>query len=359
MPLIWCSISAHGYGHAAQIIPVLNALAQRVPGLRVILRTMVPVRFFEGRLATAWQLSAMEQDIGCVQRGPLIIDYPATLARHLEFQQQWHTRIEDEVLAMQPEHPILVLSNVSWLAVEAAGRLKVPAVALSSLSWDQVLEPHISADEQAHRDLLAAIRAAYGKTDAMLRLAPGLPMPAFPTVIDVGPVVQENQVRTSLPELLQTPPRDVHVLVAFGGISLDEFPFERLEQMTGYQFLISGTVPAGLRRCHAISALPIPIGSLFASADIIMSKPGYSTVVEAVARNRPLVYVRRYNFADEATLVGYLHRHGRGLELSMDDFAKGFWLAALDGVRQVPDPQEAAPSPTGADQAATYLAQFI
>ena len=31
MPLIWCSISGHGYGHAAQVAPVLNALGRLMP----------------------------------------------------------------------------------------------------------------------------------------------------------------------------------------------------------------------------------------------------------------------------------------------------------------------------------------
>ena len=32
MPYIWCAISGHGYGHAAQVVPVLNAL---VPSCQV------------------------------------------------------------------------------------------------------------------------------------------------------------------------------------------------------------------------------------------------------------------------------------------------------------------------------------
>ena len=50
MPLIWCSISGHGYGHAAQVVPVLNALGRLVPNLSAILRTSVPADFFEPRL---------------------------------------------------------------------------------------------------------------------------------------------------------------------------------------------------------------------------------------------------------------------------------------------------------------------
>ena len=27
MPVVWCSISGHGFGHAAQVVPILNELA--------------------------------------------------------------------------------------------------------------------------------------------------------------------------------------------------------------------------------------------------------------------------------------------------------------------------------------------
>lgn len=65
--------------------------------------------------------------------------------------------------------------------------------------------------------------------------------------------------------------------------------------------------------------------TLLASVDVIMTKPGYSTIVEAVTLQQPVVYVRRYNFADEAPLVDYLQRYGRGIELSLDDFTQGRW----------------------------------
>ena len=75
---IWCAISSHGFGHAAQVIPVLNELGRRVSGLTAILRTRVPARFFEPNLQIAWEVSEAEQDVGCVQHGPLRIDVAAT-----------------------------------------------------------------------------------------------------------------------------------------------------------------------------------------------------------------------------------------------------------------------------------------
>ena len=96
-----------------------------------------------------------------------------------------------------------------------------------------------------------------------------------------------------------------------------------------------------------------------ASVDVIMTKPGYGTLVEAVALRTPMVYVRRYNFADEQPLVDYLHRYGRGVELSLDDFTHGHWEESLQRVRLLSPPSEPALPVTGAGDAATLLAQYF
>lgn len=90
-----------------------------------------------------------------------------------------------------------------------------------------------------------------------------------------------------------------------------------------------------------------------------MTKPGYGTIVEAVALQQPVVYVRRYNFADEPPLVEYIHRYGRGIELSLDDFTLGNWEPALQQILTAPFPTLPPPFPTGATEAASVIAQQL
>ena len=89
-----------------------------------------------------------------------------------------------------------------------------------------------------------------------------------------------------------------------------------------------------------------------------MSKPGYGTVIEAVAAGKPFIYVRRYNFADEGVLVHYVHRYGRAYDLSMDDFFSGAWREALEGVQALPTPHEAPPE-SGVSAAADILHSYL
>ena len=359
MPLIWCSISGHGYGHAAQTVTVLNALARIVPGLTAILRSDVPRRFFEGRLALPFEISGEQQDIGCVQDGPLYIDVAATWAEHRRFHASWERRVAEETRLMKSHAPDLVLSNISYLAIAAACRAGFPTVALGSLSWDQVLEPLADANRLEHRELIRQIREAYSLAQLMIRLQPAIPLKVFNKVQDVAAVAEKAASRESaLRRMIRAERHERLVLVAFGGIRLAELPLSEMEKMDGYRFVVDASVPGDCTRSLAACALPFSFSELFASVDIILTKPGYSTVVEAVAAGKKVVYVRRYNFADEAVLVEYLHHYGRALELSVQDLGNGRWKTVLNKVQSLPEPIECPPM-TGASEAAEALAPYF
>jgi len=360
MALIWCAISSHGLGHAAQVVPVLNELGRIVPNLHAILRTQVPAWFFKDRLTIACTLSPTQQDIGCIQESPLQIDVAATWNAHARFHAEWEQKVRDEALAIQAAAPAMVLSAIAYLATEAGALARVPTIGLCNLSWDQILEPWAEPARSDQREIVNHIRHAYAQADLMLRPAPGMPLSAFKKVTDIGPIACPlASDQAALRNAIGAAPDETIVVVGFGGIALDTLPFEQMEQCAGYRFIVSGPVPDGCTRIHAASTLPFSFGILLASADLIVTKPGYSTVVEAVALRKPVIYVRRYNFADEQTLVSYLQRYGRAVELSTRDFSDGRWAHALKAIASAPPPQETPPTPTGPAEAAHILSQYL
>ena len=360
MPLIWAAISGHGFGHAAQVVPVLNALHRFVPDLRVLLRTAVPPSFFQDRLVPPWDVSPVQQDVGCVQNGPLKIDVEATWREHHRFHSSWEERLQAEFEAMKTAGPNVVLADTPYLALAAGKAAALPAVALVSFTWDLVLSEYIAPRSIDGRAIIQSIRQAYGKADLALRINPAPKMEIFQRIIDIGPIAEPaSPAREQLTEFLGLARGEQTVLVGFGGVPLDSLPFSRLESLTGYRFIFDGSIPLGSRRFVAAASLPFSFKTLMASIDLIMTKPGYGTLVEAVALRTPLVYVRRYNFADEQPLVDYLHRYGRGVELSLDAFAHGHWEESLQRAQSLPPPSEHVPPATGADEAAALLAPYF
>jgi len=358
MPLIWAAISGHGFGHAAQVVPVLNALHRLVPDLHVFLRTTVPPSFFKDRLFPRWDVSPVQQDVGCVQDGPLRIDVEATWREHLRFHSSWEERLHTEIEAMRAAGPNVVLADTPYLALAAGKAAAIPTIALISFTWDLVLSEYVAPPSIDSRAILQSIRQAYGEADLALRINPAPKMEVFTRIIDIGPIAEPApSARKQLTEFLGLAPGEHTVLIGFGGIPLDSLPFNRLGSLTGYRFIFDGSIPSGSRRFVAATSLPFSFKTLMASVDVIMTKPGYGTLVEAVALQIPMIYVRRYNFADEQPLVDYLHRYGRGVELSMSDFTRGTWLSALNKVLDLPRIDSSPP--TGVNQAATELKKFL
>lgn len=359
MPLIWAAISGHGFGHAAQVVPVLNALGRLVPNLRVFLRTTVPSSFFKDRLTIPWETSAVQQDIGCIQNGPMTIDIEATWREHHRFHSTWNERLQAEVAAMQAADPDIVLADTPYLALAAAKAAAIPSIALVSFTWDLILSEYQAPPSIDGRTLIQSIQQAYVHADLALRLAPCPKMELFRRTIDIQPIIEPAAGdREHLAKLLALAPGERTVLIGFGGIPLSSLPFRTLEPLTGYRFLFDGPVPSASSRFLSIKSLPLSFKTLMASVDVILTKPGYGTLVEAVALKTPLVYVRRYNFADEQPLVDYLHRYGRGVELSASDFLQGRWLPALQKVLGLPVPVTPPPL-TGANEAAAVLASYL
>lgn len=358
MPVIWAAISAHGFGHAAQVVPVLNELGKLVPGLTATLRTTVPASFFRDRLSMEWELSPVQQDIGCIQEGPLKIDVDATWTEHQRFHETWEERVSEEISAMGKASPCLVIADTPYLAIEAASRAHIPTVALVSFTWDLVLNEYSHASDTSHKRLIQCIRDSYTKANVALRVTPAPRIDTFSKIIDIGPIATPTSPeRDRLSSALALAPNERTVLVGFGGIPLTSLPLAQMEQLRGYRFLFDGPVPPGYARIHSTEALPFSFRTLLASVDIIMTKPGYGTIVEAVMLQQPVVYVRRYNFTDEPPLVDYLHRYGRGVELTLDDFTEGRWGTALQQADTAPLPSLPPPPPTGAAEAATFIAR--
>ena len=359
MPLIWCAISGHGYGHAAQVVPVLNELGREIPNLTVLLRTTVSASFFHDRLTIPWTLQSVQQDVGCIQNGPLDIDIPATWNALDEFHAGWDARVAVEAKAMKMAAPAIVLADTPYLAASAAKQAGISSAVVASFTWTDVLDCFTDPQSPHHHTILAAVQKAYGDADVGLRIAPGLPMIGVKRVHDIGVIAEPAPSRPEeLRSCLKLKNSERLVLVGFGGIPLNALPWHAMEELQGYHFIVDGAPAPASSRVHPLSALPFSFKTVLASADLVMTKPGYGTIVEAVALGLPVIYVRRFNFADEGSLVDFLLRHGCGHELSREDFFSGNWRPAFDALAKR-KAEGVRPSVTGATDAARFLSQYF
>ncbi len=239
-----------------------------------------------------------------------------------------------ESAALAAAAPTMVLADTPYLALSAGKHTGIPAIVVASFTWSDVLRCFDTSPSE-HQNIVSAIERSYADADMALRIAPGLSLSGVRKVVDIGPIAEPaRSQREQLRSRLGITESERLILVGFGGIPLQTLPWDQMERIEGYHFLVDGLERAS-PHIHPLSSVPFSFKTALASVDVVMTKPGYGTILEAVALGLPVIYVRRYNFADEAPLVKYLHDHGRGQELTRGDFASGNWRPALEAIAGV------------------------
>jgi len=65
---------------------------------------------------------------------------------------------------------------------------------------------------------------------------------------------------------------------------------------------------------------------LIRAADVLLTKPGYSTAAEAMAHGTPLAYASRGGFRESPLLEDHLRRHWPSVALTRQDLEDGSWV---------------------------------
>jgi hypothetical protein len=351
------SISAHGLGHLAQTAPVVRAIGQSHPGIAITVLTGIPEAAVRVRISVAFEHVGSNDDFGLLMRTPVEPLRAETANRYVELHVGWEERVTSLAGWMRAQGFGLVLSNVGYTAIAAARRAGIPAVAMSSINWVDVLQCYCGAFA-GMAGVIAQIERTYRSADAFLRVVPGLPMPWLPTT-DLSPIVARGRNRRDEIAKLFNLPSHTRIVV-FSVSELAPPPPPAFPAALSEDLLLLGPTAWSSQlpwRCFAATGMPFL--DLLTSADLVVGKPGYGLATEAAMAQVPLLLVPYEAWPEVPVHIGWLRQHGvcattpRALEeLGVDDI-----LAALEGMRGRFAPQ--SPVFGGELEAANYLGRWL
>jgi hypothetical protein len=351
-------VSGHGYGHATRVGEVLRAIREQAPDMPLGVVTAAPEKLFRDAVPGALVFRPLECDVGLAQKGPLVIDEEATARRWREFAAERPTRVAEETRWLRAVGARLVLGDVPPLAFEAAAAGGLPAVGLANFSWDWVYR-HLAPRQPALREAAEEAAAAYATAALLLQLPFAGDLSAFPRRAPIPIVARRPRVsRAEARARVGVPESAAGVLVSFGGIGMPAFDLRALGALGDLHFLIdapAGRLPRNVSVVDAErrSALGMGYQDLIRAADVVVTKPGYGIVTDAIAAGTRIVYTERGDFAEYAILVAGMQRHIPCAHLGSEDLRAGRWRTAIESVlvRPVPPP----PDLRGAEVAAGRL----
>lgn len=354
-PHLFVDISAHGFGHLAQTAPVLNRLAERLPALRITLRSGLPLARLRERILAPFAHIPAASDFGFAMVDALNIDPAATAAAYHAFHADFPARVAAEAALLLSLEVDAVFADVAYLPLTGAAQAGIPAVALCSLNWADLFDHFFGREVWAapiHADMLAAYRSA-----TFLRTTPGMPMTALTDVVAVGPIAAAGRRRRDeLAEKIGAGRTATVVLVALGGIPT-RLPVETWPSLPDTHWLVPADWRPASADFHAIETLDWPFTDLLRSIDAVVTKPGYGTFAEAVCNGTAVIYQRRSDWPEQQCLIDWLQAHARCAEIPAADLAAGRLGAALASCLQAAVP----PVPTfdGDETAARRLAALL
>jgi hypothetical protein len=356
MTHLFLAVTAHGYGHLAQAAPVVQALTARIPDLRVTLQGHIDAAFARVRLPEGYRHLTEAADPGLLMDGPLTTCWEESLQAYEAFEAAYDNHLAWQRAILQQDPPELVLADVPWLPLDAARSLGIPAVALCSLNWYDILADSPVADRLSPA-VSDRLQSVYAAADLFIRPAPSMPMGWLANAREVGPIAERaaNQA-TSIRERLGLRPDKRLVLMHFGGVGGFD-PLAGLPAIAGVHWLVTRDEGGGRTDVTPTSRLGISVIEALAAADAVLTKAGYGAFAEAACHGVPVLCVRRGDWPEEPWLTAWLGDRIPLREIASSDLRAEPIAEALQDLfsRGRATPVE----PTGATESAELLRAFL
>jgi L-arabinokinase len=335
-------VTGHGYGHATRAAALAAALRSLEPRLDLEVRTEAPSWLFTEQ-SPGVKVSRGGADAGLVQRDALDVDLEASVERQRALDERWPALVAEEARWLRGRAARLVVGDIPPLAFAAAAEAGVPSLGVSNFCWDWVFEPYEREDARwgpARR----RCAAAYALAERAYRLPLHGDFPSFRAVEDVpllcrlGSSTREGWLRE------RGLPGDGRplVLAAFGGFDV-ALTLPAGEDLGAFLFAGFGEKPPGLRAdwVRLRSGTSRDQLEAVSACDVVLTKPGYGILSEALAHGKRVLYVPREGFREIGPLVAGLRERGACAALPREDFAAGRWRSWLEALLAVPAPARA------------------
>jgi hypothetical protein len=338
-------ISGHGFGHASRSIEIINALIDRQPDQRVIIRSSVAPWLVERTAGPGVTLSPAEVDTGVVQLDSLNLDATESIRRAEAFMTTFDQRVATEAAFLRTNNAVMTISDLPALGIAAGNAVGIPAVASGNFTWDWIYEHY---QDGAH--VARQIGYVYKYTMLALRMPMWGGFETIPTISDI-PFVARRSKRDPdhVRDALGIPRNSRIALTSFGGYGLDGLNVDALESLPGYHVLVPGMIDE-----KAMYDNGYRYEDLVRAVDVVVTKPGYGIISECIANDTALLYTSRGDFREYQVLVDAMPKYLRSAFIDQADLFAGNWRSHLDGLLAQPAPP-VKPMTNGAEVAADIL----
>ena len=352
-------ITAHGYGHGVRSADIICAINRLYPDIGVHIISGLPETFLRNRFGAGKNtIHGRNFDIGMVQLDSVRVDVPATLDRAVKFFTAGEQLLANEIAFLKENEIDIVVSDIPSLPLEAAARAGIPCVAVGNFSWDWIYSEFL-ADNLRWLPVIEMFREQYARANLLLRLPFHDEMTAFSRKEDIPLVARPGKsCRGKISRIVDIAPEKKWVLLSFTTLDLSEEALTRIEQIEDCEFLTVLPLEWRRRNIHTVSRDQVSFSDALASADVVISKPGFGILSDCVVNNKPLIYADRTNFREYPVLEASIRRYLKYVHIPAENLYNGDLESSLIKVETAAKPVESL-SAGGDEIAARHILRLL
>ncbi|GAB4188220.1 MAG: glycosyl transferase [Coleofasciculaceae cyanobacterium] len=322
-PVLYIAITNHGFGHAVRASSVAAAIQQLCPEILLVLVTAAPRWLLETYIPGDFIHRPRAFDVGVIQADSLTMDKDATLEKLRHIRKAANSIVASEVNFIRTNRVGMILADIPPLAATIAKTAGIPCWMLSNFGWDFIYRDWGGE----FIEIADWISECYGTCDRLFRLPFHEPMSAFKHITDVG--LTGGTPRHSVDELRDkfnlTAPFEKTVLLTFGGLNLQQIPYNTIYRFPDLQFITFDEQAPDLPNLQKVSGKDYRPVEFMPLCGRVVSKPGYSTFAEAIRVGVPIATLTREGFAESPLLLEGIQNYAYHQILTPADFFQGKW----------------------------------
>ena len=358
--MIVAYVSGHGFGHATRTAEVLRRVREMAPEWPITIVSSAPEILFRKAISGGFIHRFVECDAGLVQKDALTIDEAQSAERCKAFDDGFAELVDHEWRWLRHSGAKVVLGDIPPLAFQVAHEAGIPAIGLANFSWDWIYR-HFARRQPALREAAKRATASYQRATLLLRLPFAGELSAFPQMQDIPLVARKPRVARADARRVLGLHSQTAVLLSFGGLGLAGFDPRVLAPLPAFRFLMTGEPVAAPPNVdwlttEALDAAGLGYQDVVGAADVVVTKPGYGIVSDAIGARTPLIYTERGDFPEYPILVREMPQYLPCVHISNDELRAGHLANALRDVLGLEMPS--APDTSGADVAARKILEI-
>lgn len=348
---VYCGISYHGFGHIAQLAPLINRLHQVNKISDLTIQCAAPTTLLQSWFTPGFTHIEHPTDLGIAMFNAVKVDVETTYSDYLA---QHNNRAEDITKLetyIQQSNADLVITNNSHLLSRAAHNLGVPCVHVGSLNWADHFREYCNGRPLAE-DIFQTLCDDYNCAQTFFRLPPHMPMDNFNNVVNVGPICRVG-TRINLKQHFGHSENYHYILVSMGGMAYP-IDFDHWNTPANFFFVYAGSGCGPNQIGVHINQTQLSHQDLVASCDVIITKPGNGTYAEAACVGTPILYLPREDWPEESHLNHWQKQRGFCQSISEQQLLKGELEKAIQ--QAMASQPKFLEKPTGIEDVIRYIA---